>query len=373
MKRILCTILAVLLSVSVFSGISVLGAEPAQTSSITFTDVDKTTAAGQAIYKLVQAGVIVGYGDDTFRPNASITRAELCKIVNMIFNYTDKADTGFSDMTKDDWYYENVLIAKKAGYIKGHDDGTFKGDDNVTREEACTILTRVATLYDLGITMEITDEVSEWAVPYVQMVVTNYLMPLEAGNTFRAKQNITRSEFCEVFAKFVKVPEQKPEDDKKEDDKKPSGNTGSRPTGGNSNSGNSSKPSNPSDDDNNQDNPPSPGEDDNPDNFEEQNKEVVANLEAVLADVNKVTFITQKERDIIALVKSSIEDAIRQKAEVLIDADFVRATYADEIAQAKKIYNEDMNEQDRADFRETLLELQTSTVNWLMEYFDFNL
>ena len=50
----------------------------------------------------------------------------------------------FSDVKKEDWYYNYVAIAKKAGYITGHADGTFKGNDYLTREQTCTIVSRVA-------------------------------------------------------------------------------------------------------------------------------------------------------------------------------------------------------------------------------------
>ncbi len=174
---------------------------------IVFTDVDKTTTQGAAIYKLADAGILLGYGDGTFRPNAPITRAELSKIVNAIFGYFEKDTTGFSDVVKEDWYYDFVLIAKKAGYIVGYEDGTFRGQNMVTREQACAILCRTAGLFDLGIKTEVRDTVSEWAVSYVQAVLGNGFISLEAGNTLRATENITRAEFCTMFANFYTAPE----------------------------------------------------------------------------------------------------------------------------------------------------------------------
>ncbi len=174
-----------------------------ETSKVTFTDVDENTVAGKAIYKLVEAGILNGYQDGTFRPDAGITRAELCKIINLVFGYTEAATETFSDVSKEDWFYNYVAVAKKAGYIAGHADGTFKGNDNLTREQTCTIITRVTELFDLSMTETITDAVSEWAVPYVNKVVANKLMPLEADGKFRATENITRAELVSVVAGFV--------------------------------------------------------------------------------------------------------------------------------------------------------------------------
>ena len=211
MKRILSIILALVLAFSlcansVFADTVITATNADKTSSenkINFVDVDKNTATGQAIYKLVDAGIILGDGDGHFRPNDSIKRAELSKIVNMIFGYTEAATDGFADLKGNEWYYNQVLIAKKAGYIKGYDDNTFGGEKNVTREQACAILCRVAKLYELPIDIQITDHVSEWALKDVKTVIANGQMRLEEGNTFRATVDITRAEFCDAYANFV--------------------------------------------------------------------------------------------------------------------------------------------------------------------------
>ena len=83
-----------------------------------FTDVAANTKLCDAVNKLYNEKIILGYGDLTFRPDNPITRAELCKIVNMVFGYTEKAENSFVDMTSKDWYYPYVIVAKKAGYIK---------------------------------------------------------------------------------------------------------------------------------------------------------------------------------------------------------------------------------------------------------------
>ena len=173
----------------------------------TFSDVDASTDMGKAIQLLAELGILAGDGDGTFRPNDDISRAELCKIVNIIFGYTEKATEGFSDVTPNLWYYDHVLIAKKAGYIKGFEDGTFRGDNRVTREQACVILTRVVSLpyVDAVTEVRIEDQVAAWALSSVKLVLAHNLMELESGNTFRATENITRGEFSKTYAPLVDV------------------------------------------------------------------------------------------------------------------------------------------------------------------------
>lgn len=173
------------------------------TASVTFSDVDAQTSTGAAIYKLAANGVVNGCGDGTFNPNGSLTRAELCKMVNLVFGYKDAAEENFSDVNANDWFYSYVAVAKKAGYIAGCGDGLFHGKDNLTREQVCVILARVAKLYDIPYTGTVADAVSPWAKDAVTKVLANRIMSVDANGNFRATQNITRGELAVVLSSFV--------------------------------------------------------------------------------------------------------------------------------------------------------------------------
>ena len=233
MKKILSVLITTLMIISTLSFTSF-----AAPNTPYFTDVDANTIEGQAIYKLSQAGVVNGNGDGTFAPYRYVTRAELCKMVNTIWNFKEVATDTFTDVTSDKWYYYHVLVGKKAGYINGFEDGTFRGDTYVTREQACAIIHRVAGLYPLG-NVNITDAVSPWAVSYVNDVIVNKIMDLELGNTFRATQFMTRAELSIPLAKFAKIPETPQGSGNTGSGNTGSGNTGSGNTGsGNTGSGN---------------------------------------------------------------------------------------------------------------------------------------
>ncbi len=197
MKKIFICLMAVVVSLSLYSVTFADGANNA------FTDVDSSTQIGQDIYKLFEAGIINGNGDGTFAPQNPVTRAQLCKMINNICGYTAVSSDGFSDVTPDKWYYTHVLIGKQAGYINGFPDGTFHGDDPVTREQTCAIVCRAMGIYDLGIEVQINDPISDWALPYVKALVGNRLITLEAGNTFRATENMKRGELSGTLSKFV--------------------------------------------------------------------------------------------------------------------------------------------------------------------------
>lgn len=210
MKKIIAILICASMILTGFTSFAQQTTVQSVTHKMIFNDVNESTEEGKAIYKLVDAGVINGNGDGTFTPQNGITRAEFCKMVNLVYGYREMANTQFTDVKSSDWFYEQVLIAKKAGYIQGYDDGTFKGNSNITREEFCTIISRINNLTIKGTAPKISDAVSDWAVEYVNKVITNSvsytngtsknLMPLEEGNTFRATVPIKRGEVSVVLA-----------------------------------------------------------------------------------------------------------------------------------------------------------------------------
>lgn len=173
-----------------------------------FSDVDYTSEQGQAIEKMYSVGYLKGYNDGTFKPDATITRAELTRVFNQVFKYelNESADsTDFKDIEKDAWYYNDVKIAQSNGYINGFNDGTFRPQDNFTRQQTCVVLALAAGLQNTGDNITISDEVSPWAESYVKAAVSNGAFELEEGNTFRGTANITRGEVCEALAKYIVI------------------------------------------------------------------------------------------------------------------------------------------------------------------------
>lgn len=206
-------LLTLLLTQSVFASENI--------KDVNFTDLDETHWAFSGIEKLVSADIIVGYPDGTFKPEGSITRAELVKIVNKIYSYTQKQDTtNFTDIKLEDWYYGEVLIAQAAGYINGYPDGTFKPNELISREELCKIIDAINTLVLLPVDKLPSDEVSPWAVDYVNKVISNKLMLVDANGNFRATDKATRAEACDALARFLL-------DEKEEDQIVPTPGSGS--------------------------------------------------------------------------------------------------------------------------------------------------
>lgn len=201
-------ILAGALAVACVSSINVFAADA--TSKTGFSDVNESTAEGQAIVKMYEAGYIKGYEDGTFKPDGNITRAELTRVFNQVFGY--KADEeklksvkNFADNNENDaWYYNDVRIAQSNGYINGFGDNTFRPKDNFTRQQTCVVLAQAAKLStEVKDDIKISDEVSPWAESYVKRAISAGAFSLEKNDTFRATDNITRGEVCLALAKYI--------------------------------------------------------------------------------------------------------------------------------------------------------------------------
>lgn len=108
-----------------------------------FTDVASGAWYNNAVSTLTRAGILDGYEDGSFRPNASITRAEFTKIAVSFFKHIGGASSNpFNDVPDSAWYAEFVKAAAELGLIDGYEDGTFRPNAPITRAEACTIVNR---------------------------------------------------------------------------------------------------------------------------------------------------------------------------------------------------------------------------------------
>lgn len=108
-----------------------------------FTDVASGAWYNNAVSTLTRAGILDGYEDGSFRPNASITRAEFTKIAVSFFKHAGGASANpFNDVPDSAWYAEFVKAAAELGLIDGYEDGTFRPNAPITRAEACAIVNR---------------------------------------------------------------------------------------------------------------------------------------------------------------------------------------------------------------------------------------
>ena len=113
-----------------------------QTYSNTFSDVAKSHWAANYIGYMQQFGIITGYADGSFRPDASVTRAEFAAIASRFETLTEGTKS-FSDVPGSHWAAKYINFAATRGWVNGYADGTFRPNNSITRAEVAAVTCRL--------------------------------------------------------------------------------------------------------------------------------------------------------------------------------------------------------------------------------------
>lgn len=179
-----------------------------------FKDVDSKKWYADYVVKAVSIGLFNGYEDNTFKPEAAITRAEVVTVVARVAGANTKnySTSHFSDVPKGHWANGAVAWAEQNMIIGGKSAGRFAPDDKVTREELCTILVRYAR--SQNITLKVTvpktkfaddKQISSFAKENVYTCQRAGIIGGREENMFAPKASANRAEICKVFVEFLNV------------------------------------------------------------------------------------------------------------------------------------------------------------------------
>ncbi len=170
-----------------------------------FRDIAGHWAESQ-INAFSEAGLLSGYDDGTFRPNNSITRAEFAVIAARICGLTAPGSTEavFSDIAGH-WAENEILALAAAGVINGYEDGSFRPDSQITRQEAAVIIADLLELESDGTQTHFTDstDVADWASSAVEALAQAGILSGYEDGSFRPRSNITRAESVKVLSSLL--------------------------------------------------------------------------------------------------------------------------------------------------------------------------
>ncbi|CAM3170162.1 carbohydrate binding domain-containing protein [Paenibacillus lupini] len=198
MRRMLSLVMSVMILASYLPSAAYASTEAAEPVSVGPADVTGHWAAEQ-VGEWTSKGLVASYPDGSFKPEQQITRAEFTKLINSLFGFTVKGDDSFSDVAAGAWYTDQIAIGKKAGFINGYPDGTFKPNAAITRQEAAKIaagLFRLPAVTGNDPLSAFNDktQVGAFAVEsFAQLVSGGYLKGFPNG-TVQPLKSITRAE-----------------------------------------------------------------------------------------------------------------------------------------------------------------------------------
>ncbi|HHY11077.1 MAG TPA: S-layer homology domain-containing protein, partial [Firmicutes bacterium] len=192
-------LIAIVLALCMF-----LGSGPAVLLAQATEDIEGHWAE-EAIIRWVDRGIVKGYEDGTFGPDRFIKRAEFAALLNRTFGYATVSSIEFPDVSNGDWFAADVAKAVGAGYMKGYDDGTFRPDDFITRQEAALVFARIYELEQTGDTYDFTDfdSLPDWSRWAVVAVAKAGLMTGYPDGRFAPTGNLKRAETVTVLDRLV--------------------------------------------------------------------------------------------------------------------------------------------------------------------------
>ncbi|RTE08005.1 S-layer homology domain-containing protein, partial [Paenibacillus whitsoniae] len=160
--------------------------------------------AEASVRELVKRGAINGYPDNTFKPESPITRAEFVSVIVKAFHFQAKAGTSFAD-TKDHWAKEAIATAAALGVVTGYDDNTFGPDAQITREQMAVIVVRAASLQAASGSVSFSDSgaISDWARAAMATAVATGLIGGYEDGTVKPQADTTRAEAATIILRAL--------------------------------------------------------------------------------------------------------------------------------------------------------------------------
>ena len=175
----------------------------------TFEDI-KNHQNQKAIEQLASRGIINGKTNESYSPDATMTRAEFATIAVNALGLTLKSDNRFKDINEKDWFNTYVSTAYSYGIVNGISDSEFNPYGKITREEAATMILRTAKLCGINTILdesgirnslaEFTDykKISEWSVVAMAFCFNEEILDRSVIE-IKPQEEITRAEVAQML------------------------------------------------------------------------------------------------------------------------------------------------------------------------------
>lgn len=197
------------ISVAVVLGV-IVGAVPVTTNAAgtSFTDVKPTLDHYDSIMNLARRGIVKGYSDGTYRPDSKLTRGQASKILALALKLDTKSlkNPGFKDVDKTNGFYKYVAALENAGLISGFEDNTFKPNASMTRAHMAKAIDLGFKLEGKSTINPFTDvSDSAWYVDHVKALVNNKVTRGKTATTFDPNASITRAQMASFVVRSENI------------------------------------------------------------------------------------------------------------------------------------------------------------------------
>lgn len=153
-------------------------------------------------------GLLNGVAPKEYAPNDGLTRAMFVTMLYRLLSgkqlISEVAELSFTDLEQDAWYEEPVFWAAHNGIVDGYEDGSFRPDQRISREEMCVILDRLLILLKKNVegdelTFSDMERIAPWAAESVARLVKTGVIRGQENNRFAPTATATRAEAATVL------------------------------------------------------------------------------------------------------------------------------------------------------------------------------
>ncbi len=162
-----------------------------------FKDVKVSSVYYEYVNELFERGFVSGYKDGSFKPGGLLTRAEASKILalNLGLDVTKSFHHTFKDVPTSDWAYPYIAALKEAGVIDGFQDGTFKPNAPITRNQMAKIIVNgygLEPATEINLPFSDTQTENNWAAPYIQTLFDLGITTGQTATKYGGDSTVTR-------------------------------------------------------------------------------------------------------------------------------------------------------------------------------------
>jgi exo-poly-alpha-galacturonosidase len=174
--------------------------------SVTFDDVSNHWSA-ESVRVFSRLGVVNGYEDGTFKPDANITRGEFAAIVAKTFNIGtgELKAVSFKDINES-WAKDAIMALASNGIINGYEDGTFQPGANITRAEMIAMISRIINLNTVQGPSNIAfNDIDKWNKAQIEAAAKAGIINGLGEGSFAPGKNSTRAEALTVLLRSLQL------------------------------------------------------------------------------------------------------------------------------------------------------------------------
>ena len=186
--------------------------------ALPFTDVKKGSWYHAYVSQVYEEGLMEGKSETVFAPLEAMTRAQIVTVLSRLAGFTDEDIAGmgeglsFTDVKPKAWYADYLGWAVSEGLISGYPDNTFKGNDEILRQELAKIIVCFCEKYGLESGSDSiadpfadADKHPKWAVEYIEKLRLTGIVRGDDNGNFNPKKSASRAEIATIITRMPRV------------------------------------------------------------------------------------------------------------------------------------------------------------------------